>query len=85
MTCRLLAFASRLRHVAVLGVLVLPTLFVAIPAAIGAGETREDAAVLRPENDSAHPLAWSGTVGANAPVERASGRVLRAAVKHTRE
>jgi hypothetical protein len=71
--------------VAVHDVLVLPTLFVAIPAAIGAGETREDASVLRPENDSAHPLAWSGTVGANAPVERASGRVLRAAVKHTRE
>jgi hypothetical protein len=72
MRCRLRAPLSFLRRFVVIGVLVLPTLFIAIPAAIGAGETSTDAAALTPANDSAHALAWTGTVGPNTPAETTS-------------
>jgi hypothetical protein len=72
MRARLLAVVSTFRRFTIVGLLVLPTLFVVIPAAIGAGETREDAAALTPANDSAHALAWTGTVGPNTPVETTS-------------
>jgi hypothetical protein len=72
MSCRLRAVVARLRYGAIVGVLVLPTLFIAIPAAIGAGESRDDAAHLTPANDSAHALAWTGTVGPNTPAESTS-------------
>jgi hypothetical protein len=72
MSCRLRALASRLRRFSIIGVLAVPTLFIAIPAAIGAGETKEGAVPLTTQNDSAHALAWTGTVGPNTPVEGTS-------------
>src|SRR4051812_34222595 len=72
MRSRLSAFLLQFRVLAVIGALAVPTLFIAIPAAIGAGETRDDAAVLTPQNDSSHALAWTGTVGPNTPAESTS-------------
>ena len=71
MRSRLLSFVSKSRRLAVVGVLVLPTIFV-IPAAIGAGESRDDAATLTPANDSVNALTWTGTVGPNTPLENTS-------------
>jgi hypothetical protein len=72
MGLRVRGLFSKLRLLGVAGVLIVPTAFVAIPAAIGAGEGSDTAATLSPANDSAHALAWTGTVGPNTPAETTS-------------
>src|ERR687890_843961 len=53
----------RSRPLARLGALMLAIALVAVPAAAGAGTSRDAPAALTPTNDTAHALAWTGTVG----------------------